>query len=54
MRKNYEINGNFKTQNKRQIFVPNTFKTRWPDGRGVNVLSLCQYNKHHTLDHVYE
>ena len=22
---------------------PHTYKTRWPDGRGVNVLTLCQY-----------
>ena len=34
---------NVKCKLRNKILVPNTFKTRRPDRRGVNVLILCQF-----------
>ena len=38
-------NKKFWTKVKDKILALHTFKTSWPDGRGVIVLKLCQYNK---------
>ena len=36
-------NNEFKLKLTDKSLAPHPFKTRWPDGRCVNVLTLCQY-----------